>query len=635
MRCFGIFFVFLLVFTAHGQSPLSTKNKKAIELYDLADNFRVRGQHEEAIGYLKDALSRDDKFFEAWFRLGLVFRAQRQNAQAIESLEKGLVLTRDVRWQKAFSFELAELCIRVGEYQRSLRYADFYLGNELMNKPKMAQALLWKRSAEFSLANKREVAFTQHPLPDTVNKFHMQYFPVLTGDEEELIFTRRLGYADEFDEDLVVARRQDGKWKEPVSISAKINSNFNEGTCTVSADGSQLIFTSCQGRRGFGSCDLFESRRVGEEWSTPVNMGPQINSAAWESQPSLSADGRILYFVSDRRGGTGGRDIYMSFKMDENKWSRAENIGRTINTPFDEISPFIHVNGQTLFFSTNGRPGFGGYDIFRSEWADSVWSEPVNFGYPINNHEDQFSLFINPGGDRGYYSHEENDRYSTSRIFEFAVPEAYGLKNKSNVVKGVVRDAISKKPVKAHIELFNLATSERMSLVDADSLTGRYLMMLTQGADYALYVNATGYLFQNLHFNYEANYNPQPVVIDINLEPIRAGASIVLNNIFFDHDQYELKPRSMTELDKLVSFLNENPGQRVEISGHTDDTGTESYNQSLSLKRAQAVVDYLNKKGLPTSRLTKTGYGSKRPLVPNDSEANREKNRRIEFKLLG
>jgi OmpA-OmpF porin, OOP family len=618
------------------QLPLSTKNKKAIELYDLADNYRVRGQHAEAISYLEEALSRDNNFFEAYFRLGLVYKTQRQNDKAILNFEKALGLTGDMRWQRNICYELADLNMRIAQYERSLKYADFYVSNELMNKPKLAQAMLWKKSAEFSLANRKEIPFTQGPLSDTVNRFPMQYFPVLTGDEQQLVFTRRLGYSDDNDEDLVISQKENGHWAPPVSISEKVNlpNPSNEGTCTISADGRVLIFTSCQGRRSYGSCDLFESRKLGEEWSVPVNMGPQINSPAWESQPSLSADGRILYFVSDRRGGTGGRDIYMSFKIDENKWSKAENIGKSINTPFDEISPFIHVNGRTLFFATNGRPGFGGYDIFRSEWADSIWAEPTNFGYPINNNEDQFSLFITPNGERGYYSHEENDKYATSRIFEFKVPDEYGLKFKSNLVKGIVRDRTSGKPVKAHIELFNLRTNEMVFLVDSDSISGRYLMMLTQGADYALYVNAKGYLFQNLHFNYEDNYNPIAVVIDIDLDPIKAGASIVLNNIFFDHNQYELKPKSITELDKLARFLFENPSHKVEISGHTDNTGTESYNLQLSQQRAQSVAEYLIRKGLDSSRLNKIGYGSRKPMAPNDSEANKEKNRRIEFKVL-
>ncbi len=628
-----MFFVLVVGSLDAMAQTLSTKNKKAIELYNLADNYRVRGQHAEAIAQLTEALNRDKNFFEAYFRLGLIYRAQRRNEEAVTNFEAGLALTRDMRWQKAFAFELADVSIRVADYEKCKRYTEFYLANESVSKPKIAQALLWKKSAEFALTNKKQIPFSNGPLSDTVNRFLMQYFPVLTADEQQLIFTRRVGYQDEHDEDLVVSTREDGKWQEPVSVSDKINSPYNEGTCTISADGRLLIFTSCQGRRGFGSCDLFESRKVGEQWTVPVNMGPSVNSAAWESQPSLSADGRILYFVSDRRGGIGGRDIYMAYKLDETQWSKAQNMGPVINTPFNEISPFVHANGVSLFFATDGRPGFGGYDIFRSDWADSVWSEPVNFGYPINNHEDQFSLFITANGEKGYYSHEENDQFGSSKIFQFYVPDGFKLKFKSNVVKGVVRDRETKKPIKAHIELINLENSRTISLVDSDSVTGRYLIVLTEGSDYALYVNAPGYLFQNLHFSYQFKYNQGELTIDIDLDAVRTGASVVLNNLFFDVDKYELKPKSITELDKVVKFLNDNPTLSVEISGHTDNTGDAAYNKNLSLKRAQAVAEYLQLKGIASNRLKQMGYGATRSLAPNDTEENRQKNRRIEFRV--
>jgi OOP family OmpA-OmpF porin len=622
--------------TLWAQGIVSTKNKKAIDAYVQADNYRVRGQYREAIELLKFAIEKDNQFFEAYLRLGITYKAMKDYVQATAVLEQGLPVTPETRWQKVFWVELAEISMKLGDYKRVSFYSEQYLANESINKAKIDQATLWKKSAEFSLKNMNtNIKFEVHELSDTLNRYVMQYFPVVTGDQQEMIFTRRTGLRDENDEDLVISRKSaSGTWQAPESVSPNINSEFNEGTCTVSADGRQLIFTSCQGRKGFGDCDLFESVKTGDEWSVPVNLGAMINSAAWDSQPSLSADGRVLYFVSDRRGGIGGWDIYVSSKSDDGKWSKARNMGRTINSAYHEISPFIHANGRTLFFATTGRPGFGGYDIFRSEKEDSVWTEPVNFGYPINNQDDQFSMFITADGERGYYSHEETGAIKSSKIFEFFVPEEYRVKYRSNVVKGVVRDRKTHEPVRGRIELFNLLSNEIVSVTNSDSVSGQYLMVLTQGADYALYANAQGYLFRSLNFNYEHNYDPKPVVIDIDLDKAGAGAVIVLNNIFFEIDKYDLEPKSKTELDKVARFLLNNPGIRVEISGHTDDTGTVSHNQTLSLKRAQAVVDYLVGHSVPRNRLVGTGYGSTRPLKPNDSEENRQVNRRIEFKLL-
>ncbi len=637
LNCSWIVVLALITCAVNAQGILSTKNKKAIEAYVEADNYRVHGQYKEAIDLLNLAIEKDRAFFEAYLRLGVTYKATRNYKKANEAFEKGLTYTPELRWQKVFWVELGENNLKLGDYRKVIGYLDQYLQNETINKAKIDQAALWKRSAEFAMKNiNTEVKYQLHQLSDTVNRFPMQYFPVITGDQQEMIFTRRIGFRDEDDEDLVISRKSaSGKWESPTSVSPNINSRFNEGTCSISADGRQLIFTSCQGRRGFGNCDLFMSVKTGEEWSIPLNLGPAINSGAWESQPSLSADGRVLYFVSDRRGGVGSRDIYVSYKSDDGRWSKAMNMGKVINTPYDEISPFIHANDRTLFFASTGRPGFGGYDIFRSEKEDSVWTEPVNFGYPINNQEDQFSMFITPDSERGYYSHEEDaSLQNESRIYEFFVPEEYRIKYRSNVVKGIVRDSKTGQPVKGRIELFNLLSSEIVSVTHSDSVSGKYLMVLTQGADYALYANASGYLFKSLNFDYEHDYNPKPVVIDIDLEKAGTGAVIVLNNIFFEVDKFDLAPKSKTELDKVARFLIDNPTIKVEISGHTDDTGTDAHNLTLSQQRAKSVVEYLAGHQIPKNRLVQIGYGSKKPLKPNSSEENKQINRRIEFRIL-
>jgi len=629
--------LFLLISTGVcAQGTLSTTNKKAIELYTEADNYRVRGQYKEALELLNEAIAKDRAFSEAYFRQGLILKAARDYKQSSKVFLYGLSITQDPKKQKAYFYELGDNYLLEGNYAKALECLDRYLESEMLNKPKMEQATLWKRNAQFGLRNQRtDSGFLLRQLPDTVNAFAMQYFPVMTADEQELIFTRRVGGGHNDDEDLVMCRKDSiGRWKPPVSISSNINSPLNEGTCTISADGRHLIFTSCIGRRGYGSCDLFESRKVGDEWTIPVNLGGEVNSSAWESQPSLSADGRTLFFVSDRRGGIGNKDIYVSYKLENGRWTKAENLGPNINTPYEEISPFIHVNGRTLFIASNGKPGFGGYDIYRSEYDQGGWSATENFGSPVNTHEDQFSLFITRDGKRGFYSHEDNDKANSSILFEMTVPADMQVKYKSNYVKGIVRDAQTKTPLGGRVELFNISKNQLVSFVQADSVTGEYLMVLTQGADYALYVSQPGYLFKSLHFNYEVQENLVPVLLDVNLDPVRAGASAVLNNIFFDLNKFDLKETSVTELDKVIRFLQDNPTIRIEISGHTDNVGTAAYNLQLSLKRAQSVTKYLVAHGIDAARLTQKGYGQEKPLVPNDSEENRQTNRRIEFRLL-
>jgi OmpA-OmpF porin, OOP family len=638
-----MFRLLLLLFTgvtfyANAQLPLSTKSKKAIEYYTEADNYRVRGQFTQAIALLNEALDKDKEFVEAYYRMGLVYMSLKDYAKANEYFEKGLKFTNDVRKQKVFWYDLGESYFLLGQYDKAENFVDSFLQAETQNRQKVDRAKLLQNSIRFAKEDRERASqYKQRMLSDTVNNFLMQYFPVLTADQEELIFTRRKDGGPEDDEDLVVSRKDNkGRWGLPQSISKNINSRNNEGTCAISADGRRLIFTSCLGREGYGSCDLFESRKIGEEWTVPKNLGPNVNSGDWESQPSLSADGRTLYFVSDRRGGTGRRDIWMSTLDAKGDWTRARNIGKPINTVYDEMSPFIHVNNRALYFASNGLTGYGGYDIFVSERDTSGWTAPRNIGAPINNNKDQFSLFITADGKKGYYSQEETkvDEYSVSRIFEIEIPENAQIKFKSNYLKGIVRDKETGKPLNANIELINIAKNETESLVESDSVSGQYLIVLTQGAEYALYVNRSGYLFQSLNFNYSEVTHFEPIVLNIDLEKIKTGSTAILKNIFFDVDKYDLKDKSLTELQKVIRFLNENPEVKIEISGHTDNSGTAAYNNQLSEKRALSVYSYLKDNGIATSRLKYKGYGSQQPIADNESEEGRMKNRRIEFKLL-
>jgi OOP family OmpA-OmpF porin len=631
------FFFCLTTFWCSAQNtPVSSKNKKAIGWYTEADNFRVRGQYPEAIDLLNKAIQRDGNFFEAYFRLGLTYKSIKDWSESNRQFLTGLGLTTDARWRKAFSYELGDNYIQVGDYANAKKFLDAYLLGESLTKPKIVYAKMLRDNAVYGLANRNELLnLVARPMPDSVNAFQLQYFPVLTADESQIVFTRRKSAAAEADEDLVVSnRKSDGSWSIPVAISENINTIGNEGTCTISADGRTLIFTSCGGRRGFGNCDLFQSQKTGSAWSVPVNMGASINSAAWESQPSLSADGRVLYYVSDRKGGIGGRDLYVSYQLDDGKWTKGENLGKTINTVYDDISPFIHASNQVLFFSSNGRAGFGGYDVYRAEKNELGWREPLNVGYPINNHQDQFSMFVTPDGKRGYYAHEEESKRNTSFIYQFEVPEALQIKFRSNVVKGFVRDRQTQQPVKARIELFDLQKNERQSWVDSDSLTGAYLIVLNQGSDYALFSSAPDFLFNSANFNYESAWQTEPVIMNIDLDRIGKGKSVVLQNIFFGFNSYELAEKSKTELEKMSAFLRQNPAVRVEIGGHTDNIGSETYNEGLSKNRALSVANFLIQAGIDKNRVLPKGYGSRKPLKSNDTEENRQQNRRIEFQII-
>ena len=612
-----------------------TKSKKAIKYFEKSGELLRSRNYSEAVSYLEMAIDKDPEFAEAHLRLGTNYLSLGDYANAKGYLESAVALIPNDPKTVGAYLALAEIYYREGAYEQALGVIQKF---KSFNPPaRMAKrSFAIERNANFALEQiKNPLPFDPRPLPDNVNEYDLQYFPVMTADQKTLIFTRRVSRDPHSDEDMVVSNlNADGTWSDPESISDNINTKFNEGTCTISANGRTIIFTSCSGRTSMGSCDLYISYKLGDEWTEPENMGTNINSRDWESQPSLSADGKILYFVSDRRGGYGQRDIWKSHWVD-GAWTKAINLGPTINTAEEEVSPFIHVNGLTLYFSSKGFTGMGGYDIFSSEWESGKWAAPKNLGYPINTADDQVSLFISSDGNKGYYSYEQKlpNQYQ-SLLYEFDVPEAIKIKNRSNYITGRVLDVDTGKPLHAQVELFDIIADTLKSTLASDSITGEYIQILTEGSEYALYVNRPGYLFESLRFDYQESVDRDPINIDIYLKPIKSGLAATLNNIFFDVDKYEIKEKSKTELNKTAKFLEANPEVRIEISGHTDNSGSASHNLQLSLNRAKAVYDFLIDQGINPKRLKYQGYGANAPVAPNDSESNRQLNRRIEFRVL-
>lgn len=638
LRIAVIIQILLISWPCFSQGSLSTKKKKAIEWYTEADNYRVRGQFPQAIELLEKALDKDKDFHEAWFRLGQTYKMARKYSKAAEIFQQAIQHNPLNKPLTGVYFELGEIYLGLEDHDKAQLYLTQYLTSRPGNKNKIAEAERMLKNAQYAIENKEKIASVQlTPMSNTVNAFPMQYFPVLTADKKTLIYTRRLGTQPGHDEDLVMSRLNDqGVWSSPVSLSPNINSELNEGTSTISADGRTIIFTSCYGRKTVGNCDLYITYKEGNTWSIPVNMGETINSSSWDSQPSLSADGRTLFFVSNRPGGYGKIDIWFSKLGLDQKWSSPQNAGKIINTSADEVSPFLHANHKTLFFSSEGHEGFGGFDVFKSEWKGGTdFSAPENIGAPINTSADQISVFITADGEDGYYSYEtfEADQ-RRSIIYTFKVPESFRPEVVTNYVAGIVREKDSQRPLEASIELYDIQNNELVSLVYSDSVSGEYLMVLPEGSQYALYVNKPGYLFESTAFNYIEKHKVDPVIIDFALQPINKGASIVLKNIFFDFDSYEIRENSYTELRKIEKFLKTNPDRRIEIAGHTDNKGSDEYNLNLSRQRAKAVYDYLVNRGISKQQISYKGYGDTDPLVPNDSEENRQKNRRIEFVII-
>lgn len=619
-----------------------TLSRTARQVYDKAQKAWQERQLPEATELFEKVLQIEPNSYDTHLRLAQIYELQRKTDLTRKHYYKAISLKADAP-QSATAFQW------IGRDHFNLqRYdsAQFYFEKALaLFPPKSSLGRLAEKSVISSRfaqqATKNPLTIEKKSLGDTVNFLGTQYFPVLTADDETLIFT---GLTENRDENIYFTRRLKGggpadrspadHWDVPEEISKAINTANNEGTCTVSADGRTLVFTACNRPDGHGSCDLYISHKEGKEWSQPLNLGQQVNSREWESQPSLSADGHTLYFASDRKGGVGKRDIWVTRLDDKKQWTVPKNLGPVINTTDDENAPFIHANGRTLFYSSNGLPGMGGFDIFITQKIDTVWTPPANIGYPINTVSDQVGLFIAANGENAYYTDDNTEKGSgRSLLYTFRVPET--LKKAiipTRYAKGKVFDKKTGTVLASEIDLFDLKTQTKVGSFSSDSQNGSFLAVLNSGGEYAFYVSRAGYLFKSLSFSVDDTHSF--VDLEIPLEAIEKDRAEVLNNIFFKTGEYILDEKSKVELDKLADFLSKNKTIKIEISGHTDDVGSDSENMALSQRRAQSVQYYLQQSGIATDRILAKGYGETKPMAPNDSDENRQKNRRIEWRIL-
>ncbi|MEP2298040.1 OmpA family protein, partial [Algoriphagus sp.] len=466
-------------------------------------------------------------------------------------------------------------------------------------------------------------------------EFLLQYFPVLTADGEQILFTKRDGTGNNDKEDIFMSFvSPEGNWSKPQSIAQTINSPYNEGTCSVTADGNILIYTSCDAPDSEGSCDLYIVYRVNGMWQRPRNMGKNVNSRSWDSQPSLSADGRILFFSSNRKGGFGGNDIWYSVMQNDATWSEAKNLGNVVNTPKDEISPFMFFNNEILFFSSNGHPGFGGMDIQLSKVVDGEFTKPQNLGLPINDQLDQVALFITAQKDYAYFtelttSERENER---SLLYRFKFPEEISLGENLTVTEGKVFNSKTGAPIDATLSLVSLTNDSTLYLFKADGKTGAFTMLYPENAISGLYVEKKGFLPKIYNVDRDQIKNVKDLKVE--LVPVASGEEFVFENVFFEFDQYDLRPESVSSLSRLVKFLAENPNVNILISGHTDNVGSATYNINLSLQRAKSVQEYLINHGFHEARVMVEGKGDTNPMVPNTTAENQALNRRITIKIL-
>ncbi len=627
--------LFLISTFLFAQSDIAaTTNKKAAEAYEKAMLQLRDGLIKDAIPLLGKAIEYEPKFIDAYLSLAGVYGELKNYQKSVELYEKARSF--DTAYFKYYYLPYSVNLAGVGRFNDALNAVNSFLAIPNLNDKSIKSAEYRKHCYQFAIdyaANHPNTNYVFAPvnLGDSINSPQSEYYPSFTIDDSTLVFTRR---GEGIRENFMMSNLLPNSYSNAVIINGQLNEEPSKGAINISQDGEWLIFAGNFAGKGFGDFDLYMSYNTPKGWSEPINLGASLNTDFWESSPSLSPDKNALYFSSNRPGGYGGKDLYVSYRTPNGKWSAAINMGEKINTKGDELAPFIHADNNTLYFTSNGLDGYGGTDIYvtRKDTAGN-WGTPENLGYPINTIENEGSLFVASDGITAYYASDRADTRGGLDLYKFQ------LRNdirpaKTLYVQGNVFDASTKKNIPCAVELIDNATQKTITKVQTDE-TGFYFITLPVGKDYTFTVNRKGYLFYSDVFELSKKEADSIYVKDISLQPIAVNASAVLKNIQFELNSSQLQSISLIELNKLLQLMTDNPNIKVQISGHTDNTGSDVHNMQLSLDRAKAVADYLISKGIDAKRLTWKGYGASKPVADNTTEEGRALNRRTEFTVVG
>ncbi len=630
-------FFFFIVAQAEAQ-PVDGQsgNRRARRAFDKAMEAYHGAEYDMVLKETERAISLDPGFLNALMLQGVVLNALGRFEKSAETFRKLIAIDKDIYPQAHFYNGTALL--KSGAYGDAERAFKTFLTYEGLNAEIIDHAVRSLANCRFALdAMNNPVPFEPINLGEGVNSKDAEYSPALTADGQTLVFTRRSARSHmaptpgQEVENFFVSHFDGSRWSKARDVGPPINTSGNEGAQCLSADGRELFFTACNRSDGLGSCDIYYAQRTGTHWSTPVNLGPDVNTRYWESQPTISSDGRSLYFSSARPGSYGEMDLWVATRDENGQWQDVANLGPVINTSGREMSPFIHPDNQTLYFASDGHAGMGGVDLFLSRRDEQgQWSKPENMGYPLNTHADEFSLVVGASGEMAYFATDKPGGFGNMDIYEF---ELYKEARPQPVtyMKGKVFDKDTGKALDASFELIDLAAGHNLHRAYSDPLLGDFLVVVPVNVNMALNVSSPGYLFFSEHFSiHDARDIHDPYLIDIGLQALRSGESVVLKNVFFDTGSYELKPESHVELGKLLAFLETHTNISVEISGHTDNVGTFEYNRNLSENRARSVVEFLVASGIDPHRISHQGYADTKPVDTNDTEEGRANNRRTE-----
>lgn len=664
MRSFILLFFLTFSFASCSvaQYNYSSKDKKAIDLLKKGQES-ARTNTAQAIEYALKSIDRDPNFWEAHLFVGEMYEYQRKNSEAIKHYRDAIRINPTHSPSSVTYFYLGSLEYATNDFENAKKTLNIYVQNRSAD-PKLVKAAYETMEACDKAIEALKNAETFEPvnLGPGVNTADPEYFPTITVDGKTLLFTRLIKDENvpgpiKKQEDFYVSNLTEyNAWGTAVAMPKNINTIRNEGAPTISADGRSLIFVACsmgdikdygENREGMGSCDMFITKLLGNKWTNPQNLPGKINTGSWESQPSLSADGKTMYFIRrvSARGMENDADVFVSTLQEDGTWGIATRLPNTINTPYPEESVLIHPDGKTLYFASRGHKGFGGLDLFVSRMdANGNWGPAENLGYPINTSADENSLLVSADGKIAFFASDRPGGFGDLDIYYFIMPERI-RPVKTLYFDGLVYDVTTKKPVPGKFSLIDLKTGKEVIRSEADQITGAFTVSLPVNCEYALNVSYPGYNFYSQNFNMTIPDNQEVFHMDVPLIPISApGTPVTLKNVFFDLNKATLRPESTVELNKLRDFLKANPTLKIEIAGHTDTRGDAVENQKLSDARAKSVMDFLITQGIDAKRLSSKGFGESKPVISDEaiakmtSEAAKEKahqeNRRTEYTVI-
>ena len=658
-----LFAIFMLSLVAHAQDQKT--------LVATGDKYYGKKDYKNALAAYLAAqdLNPDDAAVN--FKIGLTYLYSETKSKAASYISKAYRLNPavnpDIDYHLGIAFQ------NTNEFQKAIEHFENF-----KKKKANLSSIVDEKIAECHIAD----SLSQNELNviienlGPVNTPYSDYSPIISADGNTLIFTSNRTddpakvKANQNFEDIYFTTKQGNTWAAPKPISPNINIKYNDAAASLSPDGKTLFLYYEEGEG-----DIYTSTLTGDQWSKPEPLNKNINTAMfWETCASVTADGKKLFFASNRPGGIGELDLYVSQLDSKGEWGKAVNLGPVINTPENEDSPYIHHDGVTLYFSSDGHPRLGNSDIFVTEFVNNNWKKPENMGYPLNSWEYDGFFTLSPDKKKGYFSTAKEGGLGDADIYSITFLEPkYKVKPKPEVVaavqkaaeekvkteipkseefidasiqakkeqkvvtllKGRVIDESNAAPLGAVISLVDNATNKVMAKINANPLTGEFELIIPHGGNYGVATEKAGYLFNSINFALPEFAEYQEIDTHIIMVKAEVGSKVVLKNIFFDIGKADLKTESVAEVENIRELLITNPNLKVQINGHTDNSGNAASNKALSLKRASSVVTYLEAHGIAADRVSAKGYGSERPIVSNDDETGgREINRRTEIEII-